>query len=450
MAVDLNNLSSNWKALQKKLQTQAPTDKPTTSKGAAQDDQKPQNARRISGPGQHKRKTLESDTNGTLTPAKKLKPSPKSTSNPLALPSRKMNHTAADDAANTSASKSSTHNGAPPTTEINQSSTTTTPPKATRYLALDTEMIGTHTPPPHSLPPSKQPPHTYSILARVSIVTYNHEPLYDAYVLPVSGISIADYRTQYSGITEWHLSSKNPVTNPKPFAVVQKEVADLLKDRVLVGHDIKGDLAVLGLSHPRADVRDTAYYPPFRLLASGVTNGISTNAPSNLLGLSRREGGLGRKDSASNTQARTTGQVRGGKKPSLRLLAKQVAGLDIQASGKGHDSIEDARAVMMVYRKERAGFERWIVGRFGRRDTRNARGNPKGSAKEQARKEEGKKGKEEQRHKDEEEDMSEQGIGDGADLSDDEDEDATAPKRGPKKKRNRKKKKKGKYRRGGG
>jgi RNA exonuclease 4 len=35
-------------------------------------------------------------------------------------------------------------------------------------------------------------------------------------------------------------------------------VAELLDGRVLVGHNLTKDLAVLMLSHPRKDIRDTA------------------------------------------------------------------------------------------------------------------------------------------------------------------------------------------------
>ena len=55
----------------------------------------------------------------------------------------------------------------------------------------------------------------------------------------------------------------------KEFEVVQKEVADILKGRVLVGHALHNDLKVLYLSHPRHLVRDTQRYKPFRQMFSG-------------------------------------------------------------------------------------------------------------------------------------------------------------------------------------
>jgi DNA polymerase III epsilon subunit-like protein len=42
-------------------------------------------------------------------------------------------------------------------------------------------------------------------------------------------------------------------------------------------------------------------------------------------------------------------QGRSGMSRSLRALAKQLLGLDIQAPGRRHDAEEDARAVMQLY-----------------------------------------------------------------------------------------------------
>ena len=40
-------------------------------------------------------------------------------------------------------------------------------------------------------------------------------------------------------------------------------MANILKDKVLVGHALKNDLDVLMLSHPRTMIRDTARYRPY-------------------------------------------------------------------------------------------------------------------------------------------------------------------------------------------
>ena len=87
-----------------------------------------------------------------------------------------------------------------------------------------------------------------------------------------------------------------------------------MKDRYLVGHGLKNDLAVLHLQHPYTQIRDTAQYKPFRNLTKGST-------------------------------------------PSLKNLAKYHLGIDIQ-NGE-HDSVEDARVAMVLYRKVRMEWETW-------------------------------------------------------------------------------------------
>ncbi|KAB0394056.1 hypothetical protein E2I00_001760, partial [Balaenoptera physalus] len=53
------------------------------------------------------------------------------------------------------------------------------------------------------------------------------------------------------------------------FEVVQKEVADLLKGRILVGHALHNDLKALLLGHPKKKIRDTQKYKPFRSQVKG-------------------------------------------------------------------------------------------------------------------------------------------------------------------------------------
>lgn len=151
-----------------------------------------------------------------------------------------------------------------------------------------------------------------SALARASLVTFHGTQLYDSYVLPTEVVT--DWRTPISGICPSHMR------HARPFAAVQRDVARLLKGRVLVGHSVRNDLEVLGLSHPRRDVRDTARYPPYRALA-------------------------------------------GGGSPRLKVLVGELLGVEIQ--GGEHSSVEDARATMMLFRRDRNGFERENVRRWG-------------------------------------------------------------------------------------
>ena len=189
--------------------------------------------------------------------------------------------------------------------------------KVGKYIALDCEMVGTG-----------PPPHLDNILARVSLVNFHGEQIYDSYVLPPPGVEVKDYRTFVSGIRPQHLRAGCA----RPLTDVQREVDQLLNDRILVGHAVGNDLTALLLSHPKRDLRDTSRYPKFRERSMG-------------------------------------------KPPALRLLAKEVLGLEIQ-SGE-HSSIEDARAAMMLFRNEKVGFEEEARKRFGRRTKVEGKGGKK-------------------------------------------------------------------------
>ena len=173
--------------------------------------------------------------------------------------------------------------------------------EAGKFLAIDCEMVG--------VGPT---PDTDSALARVSLVNYHGHQLYDSFVQPKEAVT--DYRTFVSGITPQLLRSA------RTFEVVQADISKLLDGKVLVGHAIKHDLEVLLLGHPKRDIRDTSRHPAFRQLA-------------------------------------------GGKTPSLKKLAREVLGVDIQ--GGEHSSIEDARATMLLFRREKEGFEKEHVKKFG-------------------------------------------------------------------------------------
>jgi RNA exonuclease 4 len=88
-----------------------------------------------------------------------------------------------------------------------------------------------------------------SSLARVSIVNFHGAVQLDIFVRQRE--LVTDWRTSVSGITPHHMHSAVTFSN------AQKQVADLIKDRILIGHAIENDLKALLLSHPRNLVRDT-------------------------------------------------------------------------------------------------------------------------------------------------------------------------------------------------
>ncbi|KAK6434192.1 3'-5' exonuclease [Oleoguttula sp. CCFEE 5521] len=178
--------------------------------------------------------------------------------------------------------------------------------KPGKYLSLDCEMVGTG-----------PPPHADHLLARVSLVNYHGQQIYDSYVQTPAGTKVTDYRTSVSGIRPHHLLPDTA----RPFAEVQRTVSDLLETRVLVGHALKKDLEVLELKHRPRDVRDTSRYSGYRIESKG-------------------------------------------KPPALRKLAASELGWKIQEGE--HSSIEDARAAMGLFRKRKGEIEGEVVRKYGK------------------------------------------------------------------------------------
>ena len=143
-----------------------------------------------------------------------------------------------------------------------------------------------------------------SALARVSIVNYHGEQVYDSFVRPKE--MVTDWRTYVSGIMPKHM------VEARTLEQVQKDVFNILDGRVLVGHAISNDLEALLLSHPKRDIRDTSKHGPYR-------------------------------------------KVAGGGSPRLKVLASEFLGLNIQEGS--HSSVEDARATMFLYRRDKKAFE---------------------------------------------------------------------------------------------
>lgn len=153
-------------------------------------------------------------------------------------------------------------------------------------LAMDCEMVGVG-------------PHHISVLARVSIVDYHGTIVYDTFVKVEE--KVTDYRTAVSGIRPEDL------TRGVPYGKCRSQVRRLLAGKLLIGHGLSNDLAVLNLRHPPHMIRDTSLYMPYmKDFGSGVV-----------------------------------------RSRSLRELVREYCGKSIQAGE--HDSVEDARAAMMLY-----------------------------------------------------------------------------------------------------
>lgn len=94
-----------------------------------------------------------------------------------------------------------------------------------------------------------------SALARVSIVNYHGHVVLDTFVQPRERVT--DFRTWVSGVRE------SDVMNAPPLDDVQKQVAGMIKDKILIGHAVENDLKVsLQLCVPLRCVADDPGAPP--------------------------------------------------------------------------------------------------------------------------------------------------------------------------------------------
>lgn len=174
----------------------------------------------------------------------------------------------------------------------------------TRAVAMDCEMVGVG------------PDGEDSIVARVSLVNQFGKCIYDKYVKPTE--EVIDYRTAVSGIRP------EDIVHGEDVLTVQKEVADILKGRILVGHAVHNDIKILLLDHPKKNIRDTQKYKPFK-----------------------------REVKSS--------------RPSLKLLSKKILNVDVQ---KGeHSSVQDAQATMRLYTMVKKRWEADIRDKYRKKDT---------------------------------------------------------------------------------
>lgn len=112
------------------------------------------------------------------------------------------------------------------------------------YVALDCEMVGVG-------------PLNISVLARVSIVNFEGEAIFDTCVKVEE--KVTDYRTTVSGIRSPDLKSPNAMSYGECRSTVQKHI----RGKILVGHGLSHDLQILNLYHPCHMIRDTSMYVPF-------------------------------------------------------------------------------------------------------------------------------------------------------------------------------------------
>jgi Exonuclease len=177
------------------------------------------------------------------------------------------------------------------------------PKRRKKIVALDCEMVGVG-------------PMKISVLARVSIVNYQGKCFFDSFVKVDEPVT--DYRTEFSGIRREDLESEHAL----PFGVVRARVKKILHRAILVGHGLENDLAVLHLNKSHSLIRDTSRYVPF--MAQSMD-----------------------------------GMLRARR---LRDLLWEHCGVVIQ-NGE-HNSIEDAWAAMVLFRRVEKEWDKWRRSRY--------------------------------------------------------------------------------------
>lgn len=183
--------------------------------------------------------------------------------------------------------------------------------ECSQYIALDCEMVGVG------------PEGLLSALARVCIVDWNHNVLYDTHVKVYEPVT--DYRTFVSGIRAEDIESDEAVD----FDECRATVKQIMKGKILVGHALRNDLNALEIyDHPWYDIRDTAKYEPFM---KRVSKECTLLRPRKLKDL------------------------------ALTKL-KRV----IQRDGEEHCPKEDAIAALDLYKKARGKWEKAMEYKVGR------------------------------------------------------------------------------------
>lgn len=174
----------------------------------------------------------------------------------------------------------------------------------TRAVAIDCEMVGVG------------PDGEDSILARVSLVNHFGKCIYDKYVKPTERVT--DYRTAVSGIRP------EDIKDGEDLRTVQREVAEILQGRIVVGHAIHNDLKILLLDHPKKKIRDTQKYKPFKKAAKSG-------------------------------------------RPALRVLCREILNVKVQQGE--HSSVQDAQATMRLYTMVKKQWEAEIKASHNNKDS---------------------------------------------------------------------------------
>ncbi len=168
------------------------------------------------------------------------------------------------------------------------------------------------------------------VLGRVSVVDYEGATIFDTFVCYPEPITITNTDKQFSGID---LNDIDPQNGAQPFSEVQAHLVELLRDRIVIGHDIQKDLKVISMDLPSHILR----LQGFARRLTPVTFDITV------------------RDTQKYSRYRQYANPSAHQGPSLKNLALEVLGRPIKQGRVS--SVEDAIATMEVYRKAEADIE---------------------------------------------------------------------------------------------
>ncbi|KAJ8116083.1 hypothetical protein OPT61_g2417 [Boeremia exigua] len=189
---------------------------------------------------------------------------------------------------------------------------------ATKKIAIDCEMMRSN---------------IGSVLGRVSIVNYEGETVLDTFVCYPGPVIVTKTNKEHSRI-RWE--DIEPQNGARPFSEVQTTLIELLRDRILIGHDIQKDLKAIAM--------DLSAHVE-RLEGRGITRTIQPLR----LDVSVRD----TQKYSGYRQYAIRGAHQG---PNLKNLALNVLRCRIKEGRIS--SLEDAVATMQIYRKAEADIDR--------------------------------------------------------------------------------------------
>jgi RNA exonuclease 4 len=150
----------------------------------------------------------------------------------------------------------------------------------------------------------------HSGLAKITVINEQGDIVFDTFCKPVADLdNISDYRYDITGLT------RSDLEDAINFEECRKIILKLFKRKILIGHGIENDFIVLNYEHPKALIRNTAKFKVFH---------NKFNQPY-----------------------------------SLKFLTEKYLNVKIQAGT--HDSAEDAKAALCLYKIYEEKIEKEIM-----------------------------------------------------------------------------------------